>query len=98
MQSGDRLWQLCPKDSARGSVEMDRPRGLTPMIAPLACEGRVSNSTRASALGPGSLSQFIKPSSACNRELRSAVDEAEELKTLAHISWHQARTVVAAGD
>jgi len=48
--------------------------------------------------GTGSISPVIKPSSACTRELRSAVDEAEELKTLAHIRWHQPRTVVAAGD
>ena len=41
-----------------------------------------SNSTRASALGPVSLSQFIKPSSACSRELTSIIDEREKLKTL----------------
>ena len=104
----------CPKDSARGSVETIIPGLTPMIAPPASrsiffAEPRgargshrqaehVSNSTRSSSPDTGSDSPFIKPSSACSRERRSAVDEAEELKTLAHISWHQPRIVVATGD
>ena len=53
-------------------------------------------SSGAGAPATGSVSPFIKPSSACIREPKSVIDEAEELKTLAHITRHQPGIAVEA--